>query len=781
MVDQDCGDCLTDDQIQQIVDAVCLPNQQSRFEKHLDDCRSCQRRLDEFSGTVRGAIDANRAAASSTELSKVINRLSSLDSDSRRMATPLYADVDSRESSPINTFKSPTGNPSRLNQYEVQELLGRGGMGEVFSALDTVLNRMVAIKIPSSSLTATAETRERLVREARAIAAVKHENIVTLYGIEEASGTLFLVMELINGESLAHRLRSTPKLPWKLLLPIAQQIAAALSAAHQLGVVHRDVKPANILLESKTQRVKVTDFGLARSDVDRSITSTGTLAGTPEFMSPEQAAEAHVDTASDVFSFGSVLYQACTGISPFHAPSTLSVLRRVCEETPQAPSDQEPSVPIWFSQLVQRMLAKDPSGRPSMSEVHEALLNQGRVNQRTSTVTPTLRQSSGIDRRSLIIIAAMCCCLLLAIPLVFSPTQTPPTSSGSVFRILESSKSFENLGIAIDAAADGDTIEITGNGPFSAPGYSITGKKLTILAASGFCPTFVCESENTDCPFIRSDSDLRLEGLQVNWANTARPSNMLVDRAPCSIIAAIGSDVTLSRCRLTTESKNGCVGCDSGSIDLSNSHLIAPTGSCVIWIPADDDGIESRNCIFECGKTGMVISGRADQNRSASSWVTLEHNSFSVSVALSLTMERPMRSFDVINRQNAFDANAVLRVTRGATAPMANMRKEVQKRVVLSKLNWTESQNGYRSGTCYMRRGRVGQNHPQMVIEPTLGGWLTSLGCVDPGSFETEFLPRGLSDDADSAADPLANIRVAPNSVQIGADLRHVGPQRTGS
>ena len=780
MVDQDRGDCLTDDQIQQIVDAVCLPNQQSRFEKHLGDCRSCQRRLEEFSGTVSGAIDANRAAASSTELSKVINRISSLDSDSLRMATPGYADVDSRESSSFNTFKRQSGHPSRLNQYDVQELLGRGGMGEVFAALDTVLNRMVAIKIPSSSLTATVETRERLVREARAIAAVKHENIVTLYGIEEANGTLFLVMELINGESLAHRLRSTPKLPWKILLPIAQQIAAALSAAHQLGVVHRDVKPANILLESKTQRVKVTDFGLASSDVDRSITSTGTLAGTPEFMSPEQAAETHVDTASDVFSFGTVLYQACTGISPFHAPSTLSILRRVCEETPQPLSDQEPGVPIWFSQLVQRMLAKDPPGRPSMSEVHEALLNQGRVNQRVSTATPKLRQSD-IDRRSLIIIAAMCCCLLLVVPFVYSPTQTPPTSSGSLFRILESSKSFDNLGTAIDAADDGDTIEITGDGPFSTPGYSITGKKLTIRAANNSCPTFVCESENTDCPFISSDSNLHLEGLQVKWANTARASNTLVDRASCSIVAAIGSDVTLSHCRLTTESKNGCLGCDSGSIELSNSHLIAPTGSCVIWIPADDDGIESRNCIFECGKTGIVISGRADQIHSASSPITLENNSFSVSVALSLMMERPMRSFDVINRQNAFDASAVLRVTRGATAPMANMRKEVQKRVVLSKLNWTESQNGYRTGTCYMRRGRVGQDHPQMVIEPTMRGWLAALGCDDPGSFETEFLPRGLSDDADSDADPLANIRVAPNSVLIGADLRHVGPQRTGS
>ena len=149
------------------------------------------------------------------------------------------------------------------------------------------------------------------MREARAIAAVKHDNIVTVHAAEQAGDSLLLVMELIEGESLARRLSVEQRLPCQEVVRIGSEVAAALEAAHARGIVHRDIKPGNILLENTTGRVKVTDFGLAKASSDPGVTTTGVLAGTPEYMSPEQATEGTVSPLSDLFSLGTVLYHAC--------------------------------------------------------------------------------------------------------------------------------------------------------------------------------------------------------------------------------------------------------------------------------------------------------------------------------------------------------------------------------------------------------------------------------------------------------------------------------------
>src|SRR5262249_6068127 len=213
-------------------------------------------------------------------------------------------------------FLSPSGRPDalgRLAHYEILEVIGRGSMGIVLRGFDEKLHRVVAIKVMAAQLATSAAARRRFTREAQAQAAVSHDHIVTIHAVEEATGLPYLVMQFVAGMSLQERLDRNGPLELHEILRIGMQTASGLAAAHAQGLIHRDIKPANILLENGVERVKVTDFGLARAAVDASLTQSGVVAGTPHYMSPEQARGDAVDQRTDLFSLGSVLYAMCTG------------------------------------------------------------------------------------------------------------------------------------------------------------------------------------------------------------------------------------------------------------------------------------------------------------------------------------------------------------------------------------------------------------------------------------------------------------------------------------
>jgi hypothetical protein len=262
------------------------------------------------------------------------------------------------------------GSIGRLGHYEVQEVIGRGGMGVVLRAFDERLHRVVAIKVMAAELATSAAARRRFTREARAAAAITHDHVVTIHAVEEGPGLPYLVMQYVAGVSLQDRLDRTGPLPLAEVLRIGMQVVGGLAAAHAQGLVHRDVKPANILLENGVERVKLTDFGLARAADDASLTQSGAVAGTPSFMSPEQAEGKPVDHRSDLFSLGGVLYAMCTGRPPFRAGSSMGVLKRVCEDTPTPIREINPEVPDWLVAVVEKLHAKDPADRfPSAAEV----------------------------------------------------------------------------------------------------------------------------------------------------------------------------------------------------------------------------------------------------------------------------------------------------------------------------------------------------------------------------------------------------------------------------
>ena len=190
----------------------------------------------------------------------------------------------------------------RLGHYGIQEVIGRGGMGIVLKAFDDKLHRVVAIKVMAPQLATSPNARKRFIREAQAAAAIRNDHVIAIYAVEEAEELPYLVMEYVSGESLQQRLDRNGPLELKEILRIGLQTACGLSAAHAQGLIHRDVKPANILLENGVERVKITDFGLARAVDDASLTQSGVVAGTPQYMSPEQARGETVDPRADLFS-----------------------------------------------------------------------------------------------------------------------------------------------------------------------------------------------------------------------------------------------------------------------------------------------------------------------------------------------------------------------------------------------------------------------------------------------------------------------------------------------
>ncbi len=258
----------------------------------------------------------------------------------------------------------------RLGPYRILKTLGAGGMGVVFLAEDTQLGRLVALKAMLPAMAGTPANRQRFVREARAAAAVESDHIVPVYEAGEDRGVPYLTMQLLQGESLAKCLRRLGKLPLAEVLRIGREAAEGLAAAHEKGLIHRDVKPANLWLEAPHGRAKLLDFGLARVVSDRRhLTQTGAILGTPAYMAPEQAQAEGVDGRADLFSLGCVLYHMCTGAAPFQRPNIISTLMAIATHRPPPLAELDPAVPPAFSELVDRLLAKDPAQRPQSARV----------------------------------------------------------------------------------------------------------------------------------------------------------------------------------------------------------------------------------------------------------------------------------------------------------------------------------------------------------------------------------------------------------------------------
>ena len=274
-------------------------------------------------------------------------------------------------------------------RYSLERELGRGGMGAVFLARDIALDRLVAIKLLPPELAVRPELRERFLRETRTAASFSHPNIVPVHAVEETPALLFFVMGYVEGETLTQRIRRQGPLPQADAVRLLQEVAWALSYAHSRGVIHRDIKPDNILLERATGRALVTDFGIARSVAVSGLTQVGETVGTPHFMSPEQAAGDTLDGRSDLYALGVVGYFAVTGRLPFDAESAQAILAMHLSQTARPIASFRPDLPASLVGAIERCLAKDPALRFANGEALVEALDASR--SKTAVVAPPIR------------------------------------------------------------------------------------------------------------------------------------------------------------------------------------------------------------------------------------------------------------------------------------------------------------------------------------------------------------------------------------------------------
>lgn len=473
------------------------------------------------------------------------------------------------------SFLAPPENPDelgRLGCYRVLKILGAGGMGMVFLAEDSQLRRRVALKVMKPQLATQATSRQRFMRESQSAAALRHDNIITIYQVGEDRSVPFLAMELLDGESLEALLHRDARLPLAEALRIARQTAEGLAAAHEQGLIHRDIKPANIWLETRrgssfevkatpstpsrghcaSSRVKILDFGLAcATDGDNRLTQTGVVMGTPQYMAPEQASGEHVDHRADLFSLGCVLYQMTTGVVPFQGVNIRSILRAVLLDSPKRPCELNPEMPEDCDSLILRLLAKAPGERPqSANELVEMILAIERQlgaapdavkhvdvikeEHRPTSLGPAFKQPettriAGNHRTRIPVVVIFGLMAVLAgyflKPGFYHRRSTPgelTTSDRSgpslplepfvvQARDGKAEQTFRTLAEAVATASTGATIEVRGNGPFICPFIDIKEKALTIRAAHGFIPILELHSQSR--LLLRTNAPLQLEGL----------------------------------------------------------------------------------------------------------------------------------------------------------------------------------------------------------------------------------------------------------------------------
>ncbi len=433
------------------------PGDLRELTRHLEDCERCQQAAERLLASGQQWPDlGQRLAGHDDEAGPALRRVME---QARRATGPGETEGDADGGGSDLSFLTPSDKPGslgRLGRYEILDVVGRGGMGVVLKGFDEALHRVVAIKVMASRLAAAGLSRQRFQREARAAAAVSHEHVVAIHGVEEADGLPYLVMHYVAGVSLQERVDRTGPLDVKEVLRIGMQAAAGLAAAHAQGLVHRDIKPANILLENGVERVKITDFGLARAVDDVSMTQSGVVVGTAEYMAPEQARGEPIDHRADLFSLGGVLYAMCAGRPPFRANGTMAVLKRVCEDTPRPLPEINPNVPKWLCAIIDKLLAKEPAERfQSAAEVadllgrHLAHVQQPNVEPMPAPVAPPRKTADARRKRweTVVVIAVP----LLVLGPLFANKYFGPRLGGRLWGLC---RNYGILEVVTEPAAD---------------------------------------------------------------------------------------------------------------------------------------------------------------------------------------------------------------------------------------------------------------------------------------------------------------------------------------
>jgi len=763
--------CLNDNDLERLIHDTCSAAEPGAVADHVSECAHCQERLDKLSGVagLRELPAVRPVTAASPHLSRVIRSL-------RAVAT-LDAEpaVAGRQALPTLRPAEEPGYIGRLGDIHIRRLVGRGGMGVVYEGLDPALDRVVAVKVLAPHLVEDGEAKVRFLREARAAAALTHDAVVSIYAVGEADGLQFLVLQYVPGETLAERLDRDAMLPFDEVVRIGAQVARGLAAAHARGLVHRDIKPGNILLDAETGHARIADFGLVKRAGHETLTDVGVTAGTPAYMSPEQAINSAVDERSDLFSLGVVLYHASSGRLPFAADSPLVVLNQVRSSEPRPLRLVNPALPEWFCALVDRLLEKDPARRTaSAAEVADCL------ERHAAPASALFGRANGFAIAALLLVTFGVIGLAAAVGLIGGLKPAPPASG---FVVNDVPGSYRSLAEAVEAAPDGGVIAVHGDGPYTSAPIRIENKRLTIRAAQHSAPRFIPHriGEGGPLQFLASNSDLRVSGLDIHWPNPS-PQNIGLDLAGArGVLAVSGGRLELVNCRVACGRLAACVWSGAQDLLVTDCHLVAPAGTCLAWRPHPASGeLRVENNVCDGQTAVMIVPG--PPSPAAAPTLALNSNTLVCerSAVRVLLDALPATPLGLAVRRNIIDSpNAVVSLVGLRSFPRSLTNHAAMADTLREALAWTDDANVYRKDCIYLAGAKPRQPSSSVPSEirslPDWREFWQQPGCcsIEAG---VRFEPRG--GPADPKPPRLAEFESPSGPVppDVGADVTRVGP-----
>jgi len=582
------------------------------IEEHLATCLDCARQLDAITREQLSSLGPIQLAAAADTPPPALARLmetalGGFDSSSRQNAeTAVRAAFD------------PPKRPEAIGSfagYDILEIAGSGGMGVVLKAHDPTLHRDVALKVLSPNRAWNDADAARFLNEARTIASLQHDHVVAIYSAGREKGLPYLVMPFHAEGTLERRLQLTPKLRPDDVTRIGLQLARALEATHAKGILHRDIKPSNVLLEGGLERVRLADFGLAEAVTEKDAISARQIAGTPHYMSPEQARGEAIDARSDLFGLGALLFQLATGRAVYDSGEAGAVLDHAARGEVKSARETHPNLPRALSGILDRLIAPDPDNRfRSAGEVVAAL---DRLANRS------IHRSRFIRRAA---VAALAACLMAVTAIVFLDRSGRTTvintllaqRTGDGYFIRGRSGTFSRLPDAVAAARPHDVIEARFSNEQLIDSFHTAGKPLTIRAAKGFTPILI--ATNSAQPFILADAPLTLEGLTL-WRRTPRVNNtplISIEKAPLHLL-----NCRIARSRF--QSQDILVWGRLRSAAMNEAQPQQFYRALIAFQHGSEGFI--RNCVF-AGTQGTAIGLRASTNEPTR--VTAENNLFAL-------------------------------------------------------------------------------------------------------------------------------------------------------
>lgn len=765
--------CLTNAQLRLLL-TTDPTDEHDKFLEHLDSCLQCQNHLAMLAGDSAwiqdlqlndadpSHPDKTKAASQETELANVMDRMSA------RASTAVTAAMEPGGLSFSGLpFTQTLVAGRKFGPYEIQSKLGTGGMSVVFTAYDHILDRQVAIKFLSAELENSQTARQRFLREAKSAAAVENDFIVPIYTADDVDGFPFLVMSLIEGQSLQQRIDEPSPLSIGQTVRIGTQIAKGLKAFHSRGLVHRDLKPSNILLQKPDDRVRITDFGLAKCTDDNQLTKSGTVLGTPNYMSPEQALGLQVDFRSDIYGLGAILYACVTGRAPFEGPTSLQILNQLRENPPCSILDLKPDTPTWLVQVIERLMTRDPDLRYQNSdEIVEALSQHSELTNPTATGESSKKQLALYA--TLIITLTLTATYFLwpgnpasdAVSPVVVPTPNPAqnvsqhVTEQADFKITiktggKASRTFPTLEDAVTNALSGDIIEIEGDDTHTIDStIRAEGKPLTIRSLAGSNPVIAISDDDLTCGVL-TDTDLVLEGLTFRFGN--QDSTSVFRDTKQKAIHCVSGNLKILNCRFDTSNERpGSITCitiaNSKQCEIRNSEFyVGPTSTAVDVSISQETELNIVNNLIASG-SAFEIAFPLLQASAGKTNVNLDGNALSAVSGLSIelpTQRIPSAASPVpVNSSgNLWNVDFLISL---AVQPIKEnqMRPELSPKVIQQMMRWHNHESRFRVKQAY-----VGVRLPKQKIRTmrnliTLNQWNALWDLKESSSIQIQASPR---------------------------------------